>query len=247
VAVTDLYVSMAGLETTTAKLATVAQNLANVNTQGYAAAQTAAMALPFQGAAPAPGADVIPVDESVDTTDGTFGRTDNPFNLAVKGGWFVVQAGGQEALTRSGVFAQSAGGLLTTQTGEPVLGVDGAPISLPMLQRLGIAPDGTISGIPAGSESQQPQVFGQLLIAASPPNGQLKPLGNSIYSIADGSAPVPATDAVVQQGYLEGSNVNSVASMISMIDATKSFQLQTQVVEESTKSATSLDQILAGS
>jgi flagellar basal-body rod protein FlgF len=164
----------------------------------------------------------------------------------VKDGWFVVQAGGQLALTRNGVLAQSTGGLLTTQTGEPLIGADGAPISLPKLQKIEVSQDGTISGIPVGALIQQPQVYGQLMLASTPANGQLTPTGNSLYAIPSGAAPTPATNATVQQGYIEGSNVSSVSAMVEMLDTSRSFQLQTQIVQDTAKSEASLDQILLG-
>lgn len=241
-----LYIAMAGLETATVNLSTVAQNLANANTQGYAAAATAAMAVPFQGTAAIPGADVIPLQESSNTAAGSFEKTGDPFDIAVKGGWLVAQAAGQQVLTRNGVLAQSAGGLLTTQTGEPLVGVDGAPISLPKLQKIEVSQDGTISGIPVGALIQQPQVYGQLMLADTPANGQLTPMGNSLYAIPGGGAPTPAANATVQQGYVEGSNVSSVSAMVDMLDTTRSFQLQTQIVQDGAKSETSLDQVLIG-
>lgn len=241
-----LYIAMAGLETATVSLSTVAQNLANANTQGYAAAATAAMAVPFQGASAIPGADVIPLQENTNTAAGTFEKTGDPFDIAVKDGWLVVQSNGQLVLTRNGVLSQSAGGLLTTQTGEPLIGVDGAPISLPKLQKIEVAQDGTISGIPVGAPIQQPQVYGQLMLAGTPASGQLTPLGNSLYAIPGGAAPTQAANATVQQGYIEGSNVSSVSAMVEMLNTSRSFQLQTQVVQDGAKSETSLDQVLLG-
>lgn len=236
---------MAGLETATGKLDSVAQNLSNTNTQGYAAMETVAMALPFKGEAAEPGADVISLAEGTNTANGTLQRTGNPFDVAVNGGWLVVKTtNGGEALTRNGALSQAANGFLSTQTGEPVVGVGGAPISLPILQKIEISQDGTISGILAGAATQQPQVYGRLMIASSPANGQLTPLGNSLYSLSAGGQPVVAPNAVVEQGYLEGSNVNSVSAMISMINATKSFQLQTQLVQASAKTETALDQVM---
>ncbi len=241
----SLYTSMAGLETTTERLDTVSQNLANTNTQGYAAQQTAAMALPYSGPDAPKGTDVISLGESVDTRSGPMTRTGSPFDVAVKGGWLLVRThNGAKALTRNGHLAQSANGLLTTMTGEPVLDSAGNPVSLPLLRSMTIGANGEISGIPAGSASQQPQVYGRLYLAATPAGGSLHPLGNTLYGLPKGVSPSRATNASVQQGYLEGSNVSSVKSMIDMIDVSREYQLQTQIMGDNAKTQTELNQIM---
>lgn len=240
-----LYTSMAGLETSSERLDTVAQNLANANTQGYAAQQTSAMALPYEGEAPLPGDDVIALGENVDTTSGPLTNTGSPFDVAVKNGWLLVQTpSGTKALTRDGSLSQNANGMITTTSGDAVLNSAGNPISLPLLQDMTIGRDGLISGIPASQAGSQPQTYGSLYLAATPAGGQLSPLGNSLYGLPSGSTPQPAGNASVLQGYLEGSNVNTVKSMVDLIDVSKSYQLQTQVMGETAKTASALDQIM---
>jgi flagellar basal-body rod protein FlgF len=240
-----LYTSMAGLETVSERLDTVAQNLANSNTQGYAAVQTAAIALPYKGSHPQAGADVIALNESVNTQAGAMQHTGSPFNVAVTHGWLLVQtANGQQALTRNGQLAQNAQGLLTTSTGEPVLSNGGTPISLPLLKNLTIGADGSVSGVPVTSADNQPQQYGNLFLAQTPPANTLTPLSNSLYGLAPGQKPVIAPNAQVQQGYLEGSNVNTVKSMMDMIDVSRSYQMQTQVMGQNAKTQTELDQIM---
>lgn len=240
-----LYTSMAGLETSSERLDTVAQNLANANTQGYAAEETAAMALPYQGSKPMPGADVIALGENVDTTGGPMIHTGSPFDVAVKNGWLLVQTrNGSKALTRNGHLEQNAAGMLTTTSGEPVLNTAGTPISLPMLRNITIGRNGLISGIPTSQAGNQPQTYGSLFIAATPTGGNLTPLGNALYGLPPGTKPAQARNASVLQGSLEGSNVNTVTSMMNLIDVSKTYQLETQVMGESAKTQTALDQIM---
>lgn len=244
-ALSGLYTSMAGLETSSERLDTVAQNLANANTQGYAAQQTEAMALPYAGDAPLPGADVIALGENADTSDGPLEETGAPLDVAVQGGWLVVQTpDGGQALTRNGHLLQNAANLLTTASGEPVLSPSGRPISLPQLRDLTIAHDGTISGIPAGAPGAQAQNFGKLMLAETPTGGRLTPLGNSLYGLPEGTAAQPSASASVQQGALEGSNVDSVKTMMQLISVSRTYQLETQVMGKSAQTQTELDQIL---
>jgi flagellar basal-body rod protein FlgF len=248
VAYTGLYTAMAGLENASSQLATVAQNVANANTVGYRQAQTAAMALPYQGDSPVPGADVTPMQPNVDTRAGAFKRTGGTFDVAVHEGWLLVQTtDGGLALTRNGALAQAANGLLVTQSGEPVLDTNQQPISLPNLDGLTIATDGTISGIPAGSGSQQPRVVGQLYLAATPPAGSLNPSGNSLYTLPPDVQPTAATNATVVQGALEQSNVNPENSMIELIASTQSFSILTQVISKSSQIQTQLNQVMTAS
>ena len=239
-----LYTSMAGLETATQRLDTAAENLANVNTQGYAAAQTEAMSLSYTGQRALPGADVISLGEQADIAQGPMLRTGGAFDVAVKGGWLVVQGpGGTPALTRAGRLAINENGLLVTANGNPVLGTDGNPISLPALKSLTVSSSGQVSGVADTSASTTPQVFARLLLAQTPAAG-VTPIGNSLYALPPGVAPVLAAQASVRQGYLEGSNVDPVQAMMSLISISKDFQLQTQVVTASAKDSSQLDQVL---
>lgn len=240
----SLYTSMAGLETAQQRLSTVSQNLANADTQGYAAQQTAALGLPYKGQDPLPGADVMSLGQSVDTQAGAFKHTGAAFDVAVQHGWLLVRTkAGGSALTRDGALAQGANGLLVTQNGNPVLDRAGNPISLPRLKHMTISADGTISGIPAGSASQTPSTYGRMFLAGTP-KGSLTPLGNSLYALPAGQKPTQSSAAHVKQGYLEQSNVNPVKSMVDMISVSKSYRLQTQVVSKSAQEASALDQIM---
>ena len=241
-----IYTSMASLETSTQKLDTIAQNLANTNTEGYASVQTNAIALRYQGQSAIPGGDVVSVGENVDTQAGSFKRTGSPFDVAVKGGWLVAQTpGSQVALTRNGSLAIGANGLLTTASGDLLLGSNGTPISLPQLRSMTVSSNGEISGIAAASTADTPQVFGRLMLAATPASGSLVPMGDTLYGLPSGQTkPTVAANAQVEQGYLENSNVNSVKSMIDLISTQRSYGLDTQVVTTSSQTASALNQVL---
>lgn len=239
---------MAGLETAQSALETIAENVSNVDTAGYAAAETAALALPYEGGDSLPGADVTPLNEGTDTSDGPMQRTGDPLDLAVSGGWLLVQApSGGVALTRNGALRQGADGLLVTEDGDPVLDVNQQPISLPPLKDLQVSTDGTISGIPANSDVQQSTVYARLYLAATPANADLVPLGDTLYGLQNGAQPTAATNAQVLQGYLEGSNVDPVRSMVEMIADTHSFELLSETVATSNSADQSLNQVLTTS
>ncbi len=240
-----LFTAMAGLESVSSELDTIAGNVSNVDTIGYAAAETAALALPYAGSNSPAGADVTPLDEGTDITEGPIERTGAPLDLAVKGGWLLVQTpDGGVALTRNGALLQEADGTLVTQDGDPVLDANEQPINLPRLRDLQISQDGTISGIPAGSDIQQPSVYATLFVAATPQNAGLVPLGGTLYGLQNNVPPTQAINAQVMQGYLEGSNVDPVQSMVDMISGTRSFQLLSQIVAGSGGAEQALNQVL---
>jgi flagellar basal-body rod protein FlgF len=240
-----LFTAMAGLETASSALDTVAGNVSNADTTGYAAAETAALALPYAGEDSLSGADVTPLNEGTDIAEGPMQRTGGPLDLAVKGGWLLVQIpDGGVALTRNGTLLQGADGTLVTQNGDPVLDANQQPISLPPLKDLQISQDGTISGIPANSDVQQPSVYATLFLAATPQNSRLVPLGGTLYGLQNDAQPTQAAGAQVMQGYLEGSNVDPVQSMVDMISGTRSFQLLSQIVAGSGNAEQSLNQVL---
>jgi flagellar basal-body rod protein FlgF len=203
------------------------------------------MALPFAGKDPQTGADVISLNENADTQAGPLQHTGSAFNIAVSHGWLVVQTqNGGQALTRNGQLAQNSSGVLTTLTGDPVLSSNGTPISLPILKNLTIGADGSITGVPVTSSNDQPQQFGTLFLAQTPAGGSMVPLANSLYGLPTGQKPVVNPNATVQQGYLEGSNVNTVKAMIDMIDVSKSYQMQTQIMGKTAKTQSALNQIM---
>jgi flagellar basal-body rod protein FlgF/flagellar basal-body rod protein FlgG len=65
---------------------------------------------------------------------------------------------------------------------------------------------------------------GQLKLVDFPTGTSLQSVGKNYYSTPVKSA-VPATDASIQQGMLEGSNVNAVASSVELITVQRYAEL----------------------
>jgi flagellar basal-body rod protein FlgF/flagellar basal-body rod protein FlgG len=121
--------------------------------------------------------------------------------------------------TRNGSLQVSGKGQLVTAAGDPVLGAKG-PISLPP-GSVSISPDGTISSNGA--------VVGQLKVVEFPAGTELSSAGDNYYS-APANVAKAATNSTVQQGMLEGSNVNPVASMVELISAQRSAEMMQRAV-----------------
>ena len=238
------YTSMAGLQSINAQMDALAANLANAQTTGYQAVQVMAEAAPYSGGNAPPGADVVALSPGPDTTAGALQHTGQSLDLGLGGdAWLEVQTSSGPALTRNGALQITPDGLLADSNGNPVLGSDGAPISLPQLSSLTIGSDGTISGIPI-SQPGQSQNYGQINLATAPA-GSLQDIGNSLYQPSNPNQIQTASNGSVSQGYLNGSNVNSVQSMVALVDANRSYELQSQLLKTQSANSTSLNTILA--
>jgi flagellar basal-body rod protein FlgF len=109
-----------------------------------------------------------------------------------------------------------------------VLGRGGAPISLPPLQSVTIGNDGTVSGTLAGQTPDQVTALNRILLTNPPPK-TLSRRSDGLFQDQTG-APTPDASVTLQVGALEGSNANPVSMMMSMIENTRMFQMQTELV-----------------
>ena len=139
-----LWLSAAGLQVNEYRQAVTANNLANVETTGFkedlavfssrsvesqSGSQTLDLAHPILDELSG-GTFVKPTYTSFE--DGALQETGDPLDVAIRGeGFFVVQAGGREYLTRDGGFVLGLDGRLINARGQAVLDADGEPILIP--------------------------------------------------------------------------------------------------------------------
>jgi flagellar basal-body rod protein FlgF len=218
------YAACAGLKTQTQALDVVANNLANINTNGFRGQQPtfrALLASARDGQRMAPLNQAINNfgalgDSRVDLSAGSLQPTENTLDLGLEGaGFFVVKTAAGTLYTRNGNFRPSAQGQLSTAEGDPVLGDDGQPIVLPT-GPVSISSDGTLSVDGA--------VASKLRLVEFVPGGSLAMAGNSYYS-APASAATPAVGTSVRQGMLETSNINPVAAVVNLITVQRQAEM----------------------
>ena len=155
----------------------------------------------------------------------------------------VLNADGEERYTRNGQFTVNELGQLVTAEGFPVLGLDRQPIVLvdPATQEplSGVTVDKRgfllhpATGEPLTDAAGNP--VGLLLSRVENPN-RLIPEGLGLYRIAPGDeanvAPVNPDDQVqVFQGFVEGSNVDPVQSMVDMMTASRLYEANQKVIQ----------------
>src|SRR6202000_2347174 len=165
-----------------------------------------------------------------DYTPGPIQQTGNPLDVAVEGpGWLTVQpADGNEAYTRAGNLHIDENGQLVNATNQVVLG-NGGPVSVPPGAEITIGKDGTVSALTPGDPPTAVVTVDQLkLVNPDPPT--LTRGDDGLFRTADGN-PADADPAVtVAPASLEGSNVNPVSAMVSMITNARQFQMQTTLL-----------------
>lgn len=232
-----LYLAMAGLDATMARSTASANNLANRGTTAFKAQRPLFEALPLYGQGLPDRVAVAAGEAGADLRPGPIEHTGRPLDLAVKGpGWIAVQApDGTVGLTRNGALTISPEGIVETSDGFPVLGQGGTPIALPPLQSVTIGADGTISGALSGQDPNQIAALNRIMLV-NPPASALQRRGDGLFQDS-GGAPPPDGRVSLEVGALEGSNADPIALMMDMIENTRIFQMQTQLMRAASTAA----------
>lgn len=221
-----IYLSMAGAKAALQRQDSLANNLANVSTNGFRAELQSFRAVPVLGDGASTRVYALETSIGHDIRPGPMQTTGRPLDVAAQGNaWFAVQAlDGTEAYTRAGSLQVNAEGQLVTISGLPVLG-DGGPITLPTNANVDIASDGSIS---AQVGNGRPQGVGRLKMVV--PEEALTRGTDGLFRAAEGDLPA-VPEARLQSGALEGSNVSPVETMVAMISAARQFEQQMKMLQ----------------
>lgn len=212
-----------GLTFLAEKQAAIANNLANVDTTSFKRRATIAQ----------PTGDrfysmlqrnlsAVDYREVPDMAKGTLRETGNRFDIALDGPYWlrVKNAAGEQFYTRNGQLTISTDGTLTTRSGMQVLSRDGQPLRIgaggDAPSDIAFAPNGTVTNPETG------QTYGTLAMVELPEPEALVPVGASLYIDPKAQRGTQA-GAGLQQGFLEGSNVDSLQELVAMISVERSF------------------------
>jgi flagellar basal-body rod protein FlgG len=247
----SLWIAKTGMEGQQTKLDAISNNLANVGTNGYKRAGVVFEDLMYQNLRPAGsatseqsqlptglqvGLGVRVAATSRNFSQGSLQQTGNNLDLAIKGqGFFQLQMpDGTTGYTRDGAFQVDANGALVTAAGyqvQPGITVPANALAV------AIAADGTVSASIPGQAA--PQTLGQLQTAAFINPAGLEPRGGNVYgeTAASGTpnagAPNSGGLGALQQGFVEGSNVNVVEELVSMIATQRAYELNSKAIQTS--------------
>ncbi len=238
-----IYTAMTGASQVLQQQATVTENLANANTNGFRAALDSFRAVPLKGDGLPTRTFVVDASVGSDFTSAGLQPTGRPLDVGIQGsGWLAVQGpDGKEGYTRNGSLQVTPNGILQTRNGMNVVGESG-PITLPPDTEVTIAKDGTISTVPSGANASQVVVVGRLKLV-NPPERQLDRGADGLFRTKGGAAPVDENVQVVQ-GSLEGSNVNTVEMMVSMISLSRKFDMQMKMLQTADNNSQKATQLL---
>lgn len=172
----------------------------------------------------------VQVDEVVTRHDpGVTRVTGNPLDLAIEGkGFFVVETPAGICYTRNGNFTRDSLGQLVTQEGYRVQGQGGA---IQLDGPATVSSNGTVWVTPDdGGDQVEATEVDQLQFVEFDNEKQLRKIGDGLYAYTGEEAPAQAS-GIIQQGMIEGSNVNVVTEMVNMITGYRAYEISAKVVQ----------------
>ena len=218
-----IYTAMSGAERAMRGQQVHANNLANLDTNGFRANLELAQAAKLPGY----GYDDRHMSQmqsnAVTDRQGALRQTGRDLDVAISGnGYFAVQGPTGEGYTRAGAITLDADGTMTVN-GMQLLG-EGGPITLPPHRKVEISQDGTVSVLGAGADAQL-QVIDKLKLVRAEASELTK---NEAGLVVARNGQDLATDPTVQVkgGHLEGSNVSAVEEMVATMSLNRTFEIQ---------------------
>lgn len=240
-----IYTAMTGAKHAFLQQAGVANNLANASTIGYRAMEHRFRAVPVQGEGAPTRAFVVDASVANVFDQGPMLATGRPLDVAVQGaGWLAVEtADGQEAYTRAGNLQVNTNGQLQTASGLNVLG-DGGPIAIPPDNSITIAADGTVSAVPLFGTPNNANIVGRIKLV-NPPESDLVRGDDGLFRTRNNTPAGADENVKLATQALEGSNVNPVDSLVSMISLARQFEMQIRMLQTADTNASKASQILS--
>jgi len=238
-----IYLSMSGAKAAMQRQDVLANNLANVSTNGFRAELAAFRAVPVEGSGASTRVYALESTVGANYQAGPVQATGRNLDVAMKGNaWLAVQGlDGTEAYTRAGALDVNAEGLLVTKGGQTVLG-DGGPITVPANSEVNIAGDGTVSAKAANGRSSS---VGKLKLVTPESPAALTRGPDGLFR-AESDLPADAS-ARLQDGALEGSNVSAVETMVAMIAAGRQFEQQMKLLQTAERQEQAAAKLLSSS
>ncbi len=233
----SLWIAKTGLDAQQTQLDVISNNLANVSTAGFKRSRAVFEDLLYQTLRQ-PGAHIF--------TQGNLQKTDNPLDIAVNGqGFFqVTMPDGSLAYTRDGSLHMDSQGQIVSSSGYPL----SPAITIPAnAQVITVARDGTVTVTQPGQAT--PTQVGAIQLANFINASGLQGQGENLY-VETAASGTPTTNApgtnglgVLQQGYVETSNVNVVEELVNMIQTQRAYEINSKAVQTSDQMLQKLTQL----
>lgn len=229
-----LYVAMSRQMILRRELDIVANNIANANTAGFKVesliSETEALPLnKVKNAGPRNIQYVLDTGLARDFGQGAMTMTGNPLDIAIEGdGFFQINTEDGERFTRDGRFTTDAAGRIVNSKGDPLAGDGGAEITIdPRRGVVAISRDGVVS--------QDGERIGKVGVLRFANLSGLSKDGDGLYKNDGNIPPQAAPDAVVSQGAVEGSNVQSVLEVTRMLRITREYERISKLMDQTSE------------
>ncbi|HET7776421.1 MAG TPA: flagellar basal-body rod protein FlgG [Azospira sp.] len=257
----SLWIARTGLDAQQMQMDVIANNLANTSTNGFKKSRAVFEDLLYQNLRQ-PGAQssqqtqipaglqlgtgVKPVSTERIHTQGNLQKTDNSLDVAINGAGFfqILMPDGSTAYTRDGSFHKDNQGQMVTASGYPLQ----PNITIPQnALSITVAKDGTVSVTQPGNPASV-QIGAVQLVSFINPSG-LQSVGENLYLETSASGtPTPNTPGtnglgVLNQNYVETSNVNVAEELVTMIQTQRAYELNSKVVSTSDQMLSRLTQM----
>jgi flagellar basal-body rod protein FlgG len=257
----SLWIAKTGLEAQQTQMDVISNNLANVSTNGFKRSRAVFEDLLYQTLRQ-PGAQssqqtALPSGLQLGTgvrtvatekifTQGNLQQTSNSLDVAIQGrGFFqVLMPDGSTSYTRDGSFQVDSQGQMVTASGftvQPAIVIPADATSVT------IGRDGTVSVQQPGSAA--PVQVGSLQLVSFINSAGLQSQGENLFSetAASGtpSANTPGTSGLglLNQGYVETSNVNVAEELVNMIQTQRAYEINSKAISTSDQMLQRLTQL----
>ena len=203
-----IYTAMSGAKHILEQQATTSNNLANATTTGFRAQIDAFRAVPIVGDGLPTRSFVVDATVGSNFAPGGTQQTGRALDVAVQGdGWLTVQTDdGSEAYTRNGALKASENGILQTQNGQNIVGVDG-PITIPPNVKVSVGADGTVSAIDTTTSPSSLTTLGRLKLV-NPAAQNLVRGDDGLFRTRTGAAAEADPNVAVAGGALEAAGAD---------------------------------------
>ena len=247
----SLWIAKTGLDAQQLNLDVISNNLANVSTNGFKRSRAVFEDLLYQtmrqpGAQSTQttqvpsgltlGTGARPISTERIYTQGSLQQTQNPLDMAINGsGFFQIQMpDGTLAYTRDGAFQKDNTGQVVTSSGYPL----SPAITVPQNSlSLSVSRDGVVTVTLPGAVA--PTQIGTVQLATFVNVGGLQSVGENLFiETASSGTPTPNTPGLngtglINQGYVETSNVNVAEELVTMIQAQRAYEVNSKVITTS--------------
>ena len=121
---------------------------------------------------------------------------------------------------------------------------DGGPIAVPPDNSVTIAPDGTVSVVPLFGTPNSANDVGRIKLV-NPPKESLARGDDGLFRLRSGQPAEADENLRLAPETLEGSNVNPVDAMVSLISLSRQFEMQIKLLQSADSNASKASQVLS--